>query len=91
MSQAMSYKILWLIVGGFLGVVASSLLAPKLIHWYFQSPVVAFDCSPATTWAMHRLLYSQVVGAFVGLAAMGAVMFWLGKRKKNQKNGTAGH
>ena len=82
----MGNRILFVLSGAFVGTVISSFLAPRLIHWYFQSPVAIVDCSPATQWAMMRLLYAQVVGAIVGAVIFSALIYWFIKRRSEKQN-----
>jgi len=66
--------------------ILASWLGPKLIAYWYAPPVPsgmasAFNCTDAVTWAMNRLVWTQVIGSVVG-AVLGAVAGLLLRRRK---------
>ena len=52
---------------GLVGSLAALWVAPKMIAWYFETPVsTGFNCRPATEWAMEKLRWAQVSGLVIG-------------------------
>jgi len=57
--------------------ILSTWLGPKMIAYWYAPPVpsgaaVAFNCTDAVTWAMNKLVLTQIAGSLVG-----AVIFLL--------------
>ncbi len=53
--------------GAVLGHLSASIVAPKMLSWYFKPPIALWaDCSPAVTWGVNRLMWIQLVGLLVG-------------------------
>ncbi len=76
----------WMVVGGAIGAVLSSWLAPKVIAWYFDPPVnIGVNCREATEWAMTRLQTAQFWGTLVGafLPLILAVFVFRSEAKKS--------
>ncbi len=69
-----------------LGIVASW-LAPKVIAYWYAPPVPsgaasAFNCTDAVTWAMNKLVWTQIIGS-AGGAILGLVVgILLGRRTR---------
>ena len=75
--------IFWMLFGGFLCAGLFSWTAPKLIAWYFESPVeIGVNCRPAVEWSMRNLQKAQLAGFASGVVAAGGVMFALRKKRK---------
>lgn len=69
------------IVGAGVVLVLGTLLAPKMLSWWFTSPVpVPISCTPAVEWTAHRLIDTQLWSILIGLVAGLGVA--LGTRKK---------
>ena len=71
------------------GDIAAILVAPKLIHYWFEPPVAsgataAFNCTGALDYGISRLisyqLWATVAGAVLGLIL--ALVFWNRSRKQ---------
>ncbi len=81
----MSFKtiIRFLIVGGLVGGMLSTWLAPKVIAWYF-SPPVAFGvtCTDPIKWAMARLQFAQLAGT-IGGAILFLLLYFAFRRREN--------
>ena len=66
--------------------ILSTWLGPKMIAYWYAPPVpagasVAFNCTDAVTWAMNKLVLTQIVGSVVG-ALIGVVIGILMARRK---------
>lgn len=67
---------------GAIGAIVASLFAPQLIAWYFTPPVEPYlNCSPATTWAMNKLIMIQVIS----LIFFGMIGLFLAARMRTHK------
>ena len=52
----------------------STWLGPKMIAYYYDPPVpTPMNCTPAVTWAMQKLVMTQLVGT-IGGAVIGLVI-----------------
>jgi len=65
--------------------ILASWLGPKAIAYWYAPPVPAgvanaLYCTDAVTWAMNRLLWTQLIGSAVG-AVVGVVAGRLWRRK----------
>lgn len=66
--------------------ILASWLGPQLIAYWYAPPVPsgaasAFNCTDAVTWAMHKLVWTQVIGVVVG-GVLGLVIgALLGRRR----------
>jgi len=66
--------------------ILSTWLGPKMIAYWYAPPVpsgaaVAFNCTDAVTWAMNKLVLTQIAGSLVG-AVIGVVIGVLIARRK---------
>ena len=66
--------------------ILSTWLGPKMIAYWYAPPVpsgaaVAFNCTDAVTWAMNKLVLTQIAGSLVG-AVIGIVIGVLIARRK---------
>ncbi|MCA1828794.1 MAG: hypothetical protein ABR567_16825 [Myxococcales bacterium] len=66
--------------------ILSTWLGPKMIAYWYAPPVpsgasVAFNCTDAVTWAMNKLVLTQLIGSLVG-AVIGIVIGVLVARRK---------
>ncbi len=64
--------------------ILASWLGPKMIAYWYAPPVpsaLAGACTESVTWAMARLVWTQVIGAAVG-AVLGVVAGLLFGRRK---------
>ena len=74
------------LVGALLCGVVASWLGPSMIAYWYAPPVPsgaasAFNCTDAITWAMAKLIWTQVIGVVIG-ALLGVVIgALLGRRK----------
>lgn len=69
-------------VGGLLGGVLTSWLAPKAIAWYFDPPVdIGINCRAATEWSMQNLQRAQFIGLMAGAALSLFLAFYMEKRR----------
>jgi len=69
----------------FFGILASW-LGPKMIAYWYAPPVpagaaTAFNCTDAVTWAMTKLVWTQIIGSLGG-AVIGIVIGLLLFRRK---------
>jgi hypothetical protein len=57
-------------------------LGPKMIAYWYTPPVPAgaFNCTEAVQWAMNKLVLTQVIGTFIGMAV--GVVFGILMRPK---------
>jgi NhaP-type Na+/H+ or K+/H+ antiporter len=58
--------------------ILATWLGPKVIAYWYAPPVpagaaTAFHCTDAVTWAMRKLVWTQIVGSAAG-AAVGLVL-----------------
>ena len=64
---------------GFLGAIASTWVAPRVISILFTPPVTfGTNCEPAAAWATDKLISSQIGGAGIGVVL---ALTWLAFRK----------
>jgi hypothetical protein len=71
------------ILGGFLGGLLTTWLAPKAIAWYFNPPVeMGFNCMKPIEWSLAKLQLAQGAGVLGGglIAVILALVFMLGKK-----------
>jgi ABC-type nitrate/sulfonate/bicarbonate transport system permease component len=66
--------------------VLASWLGPKMIAYWYAPPVPsgvasALNCTDAVTWAMNRLLWTQLTGSAAGALVGVVVGVLLGRRK----------
>ena len=66
--------------------ILSTWLGPKMIAYWYAPPVpagasVAFNCTDAVTWAMNKLVLTQIIGSLAG-AVIGIVVGILMSRRK---------
>ncbi len=67
MKRIVIYALLCAVVFGIL----ASWLGPKMIAYWYAPPVPsgvasALNCTDAVTWAMSRLVWTQIIGSAVG-------------------------
>jgi len=65
--------------------ILSTWLGPKMIAYWYAPPVPAgaasaFNCTDAVQWAMHKLVWTQIIGTLIGLA-VGLIVGILLRRK----------
>ncbi len=54
-------------LGGFLGAVAMTWLAPKIIEMFLTPPVsFGVNCEPAAVYSMQKLILCQIIGIIFG-------------------------
>ncbi len=69
------------IVGAGVILVLGTLLAPKMLSWWFTSPVpVPISCTPAVEWTAQRLIETQMWSILIGLVAGLGTAFYTRKR-----------
>jgi uncharacterized protein YacL len=62
--------------------IAATWLGPKMIAYYYAPPVpTAFACNESVSWAMHKLVLTQLIGTAIGLV-VGLVIGVLMRGKK---------
>ncbi|HVJ65194.1 MAG TPA: hypothetical protein VM901_08060 [Bdellovibrionota bacterium] len=71
-------SLLLLLSTAFVGLLIASLIAPKFMAWYFQSPVTVIDCTPVLNWSIRNFLLCQLWGAGFGLV-LGALIAYKAK------------
>jgi hypothetical protein len=70
------------LVCGLVFGIAATWLGPKMIAYWYSPPVPnAFNCTDAVGWAMHRLIWTQLIGTAIGLL-VGLVLGILMRGKK---------
>jgi hypothetical protein len=74
--RGMKRTVIFVLVCALLFGILASWLGPKLIAYWYAPPVpsgmaTAFNCTEAVTWAMNRLVWTQIIGSVVG-AVVGA-------------------
>ncbi|MFH1018827.1 MAG: hypothetical protein V1798_11700 [Pseudomonadota bacterium] len=75
-------------LGPVIGLFVTTWMGPRFLLWWFKPPInPGFDCSPAISWGMRRLIGVQIVGVVVGLIAGLLLAFLLAKRQKTQTPG----
>jgi hypothetical protein len=83
MAKINKYLVL-IFLGGWLGLLGSSYLAPGMIAWYFDPPVsMGINCVSATQWAMSRLQTAQLIGSGLGAIVFMILAVALGVSKKD--------
>lgn len=78
-----------LILGGILGLIITSIVAPKLIIWYYTPPSqIPFNCKPSMEWAFDILNKAQVIGVLVGVFLMSffIALSRIGHESKNKEH-----
>jgi len=81
MKRTVTFALLCALIFGIL----ASWLGPKMIAYWYAPPVPsgmasAFNCTEAVTWAMSRLVWTQIIGSVVG-AVLGVFLGALFGRK----------
>ncbi len=76
-----------LLSGAVVGAVLTAIYGPRVIAYWFQSPVTVVDCTPAINWAMGRLSWLQLSLSVVGATAFFLVDRTLLRRKKGPGRG----
>jgi hypothetical protein len=62
--------------------LAATWLGPKMIAYWYNPPVpTAFACTDSIAWAMHRLIWTQLIGTAIGLF-VGLILGILMRSKK---------
>lgn len=66
--------------------ILASWLGPKMIAYWYAPPVPsgvasAFNCTDAVSWAMNRLVWTQVIGSGIGAVLGVAAGTLFGRRK----------
>jgi small basic protein len=70
------------LVCGIVFGILSTWLGPKMIAYWYTPPVpTAFNCTEPITWALHRLVWTQIIGTLIGLA-VGVVLGVLMRRRE---------
>jgi uncharacterized membrane protein required for colicin V production len=72
------------VIGSILGNFAATFFGPAFLRWWFEPPVnTPINCTEAMSWAMDRLVTSQMVGSCVGLIiGFIAAMFFFNSKTK---------
>jgi hypothetical protein len=73
-----------LLSSSFIGLILATLIAPKVMVWYFTSPVAILDCHPVVDWSIKNFLLCQIWGAGIGVI-IGLVLLYR-TRQKSDKN-----
>ena len=65
----------------------ASWLGPKMIAYWYTPPVPAgvasaFNCTDAVTWAMSRLVWTQLIGSILGAILGLAIGILLGRGRR---------
>jgi ABC-type antimicrobial peptide transport system permease subunit len=72
------------LVCGIVFGIGATWLGPKMIAYWYSPPVPnAFNCTDAVGWAMHRLIWTQLIGTAIGLV-VGLVIGILMRGKKTE-------
>lgn len=72
-----------LALGLALGNLITTYFGPRLLTWWFESPVnMAVNCTDPIQWAMRKLIILQMVGTAVGIVAGGFVYFVFFKKSR---------
>lgn len=85
--EGVTVKKYWnsMVIGGLLGSLLVSWLAPKVIAWYFDPPVnIGVNCRDATEWSMRNLQKAQVTGLLMG-ALLALSIVYLRQRSAEKK------
>jgi tellurite resistance protein TehA-like permease len=62
--------------------ILATLLGPKMIAYWYTPPVpTAFACTEQINWAMHRLIWTQLIGTGLGFV-IGLVLGIVFRSKK---------
>jgi uncharacterized membrane protein YjjB (DUF3815 family) len=70
------------LVGALVLGILATWLGPKMITYWYAPPVVKpYNCTEEVTWAMHRLVSTQIIGTLAG-AVIGVVIGILLSRRK---------
>lgn len=73
-------------VGGFISAVLVSYLAPKVLGWYWETPLnIGVSCKPAVEWGVARFQELQVISVLVGglVSAFLVSVLFRGKKEKS--------
>ena len=73
------------LIGAVVFSILTTWLGPKMIAYWYAPPVpsgasVAFNCTDAVAWAMHKLVVTQIVGTLGG-ALIGVIIALVARRK----------
>lgn len=86
-NSSFSYYVVMMILGISVMTTATSLVAPKVITWWYDSPAatpITAACVPAIDWAIRLLQRAQLVSLILGAIA-GLIVARL-FRKRPQSN-----
>jgi hypothetical protein len=71
--------------GAVLGFVASSVLGPTIISWWYEPPSRdAFSCASSVRSALGQFVAMQLVCAAVGAVGVTAVVFFVRRALRNR-------
>lgn len=74
------------LVGSAFGTLATSLLAPSLIAWYFEPPVaLGVSCKDAALWSVGTFQKLQWVSVLVGGVITVSLWAWLKVSRKTKQ------
>jgi Mg/Co/Ni transporter MgtE len=72
-------------IGAVLGFVASSVIGPAVISWWYEPPSKdAFSCAGSVKAALSQFVTMQLISAAVGAAGLAVTLFALRRGKGAQ-------
>ena len=78
----MSRFLIYVLSASFIVGAIASFLAPRFLSWYASPPVpIGVTCDMAISWAMEKLMLSQVIGLGIG-AIIGMTLSFSVRKKK---------
>jgi hypothetical protein len=70
-------------IGGILGAVIVGLLAPKMLGWYWETPLdIGVSCKPAVDWGVGRFQDLQLISIVAG-GVLNSILFMTVFRRRN--------